>query len=88
MRRVEEHEASLREIEVMVTRERHSYYEELVQSLPTTPVQTSAAQAPAPWTAAQLHGSHQGSHRAPLGPPSQDRGSDSQSDRACSVHTT
>eukprot|EP00971_Amphidinium_carterae_P100063 1978691-Amphidinium_carterae.2 len=53
-RQVEEHGASLREIQVMVTRERDSYYEELVQSLPTPVMQTpvpAPACAPAPMTA-------------------------------------
>eukprot|EP00971_Amphidinium_carterae_P300700 5974571-Amphidinium_carterae.6 len=51
MRRVEEHEASLTEIEVMVTRERDSYYKKLVQSLLTPAIPTpvlAPASAPAP----------------------------------------
>eukprot|EP00971_Amphidinium_carterae_P351774 6492273-Amphidinium_carterae.2 len=58
LRRVEETEASLREMQVLVTRERDGYYEELIQSLPTTvaamtPVQAVPPPPPTPITVTQ-----------------------------------
>eukprot|EP00971_Amphidinium_carterae_P267679 5310138-Amphidinium_carterae.1 len=86
IRRVEEHEASLRDIEVMVTREGDGYYEELVQSSPATVAAVTPAQVtPPPSALLQLSASATAplplaptapsgnpfQHPPPLAPPSQ-----------------